>query len=212
MPAIDPNRTEPLECAACRRKRDPDKFYAYWHNGKLWAWSSCKECVLDQRLRDRQKVRKAKALKKPLPKGELRCVDCLKPFPKETFPIRSRSCSSCYARRAHRRYRKRAHILSAQYRLKKSRDQVSAVNTSARVHGVPGFLTQEDWLDKQGPCMNCGSEEDILLDFKVPWAQGGTNAKENIQAKCLVCIKIEALLPGISLLEWAKTVVKRLKG
>jgi hypothetical protein len=39
----------------------------------------------------------------------------------------------------------------------------------------------------QGRCVQCGSDEDLHYDHKIPWSKGGTNTDNNIQLLCGTC-------------------------
>lgn len=71
------------------------------------------------------------------------------------------------------------------------RDQAYSANTRARKLGVTGTISANEWkqiLDgANGVCPACERSVSLSLDHIVPFAMGGSNVVENIQAICLDC-------------------------
>lgn len=38
-----------------------------------------------------------------------------------------------------------------------------------------------------GPCVDCGTYDDLTVDHRIPLAQGGTNAWSNLVVRCRAC-------------------------
>lgn len=78
--------------------------------------------------------------------------------------------------------------------------KISKANFTAKMFGVLGELTVDDWLavvEKYGDsCLACGTDDRIQLDHVIPLSIGGPNSRDNIQPLCARCnnskgIKIE---------------------
>jgi 5-methylcytosine-specific restriction endonuclease McrA len=41
-------------------------------------------------------------------------------------------------------------------------------------------------------CVECGTQEDLTLDHRIPKSRGGSNADDNLQTMCALCNQAKA--------------------
>ena len=68
--------------------------------------------------------------------------------------------------------------------------RAATANSLAKKLGVPGRLTESDYMDfflSKGQCEACGSRDHNVFARKVAFDDGGTNTVDNLRLLCRVC-------------------------